>query len=122
MKAIHRRSLLVGALAFAAAFQTVLAETYPPLPPGPYAVGCTSVEQDFTRMQPGESPQQYWEGIPADNGRARYITDLLTNSATPVVTISRASSTRPTDVMIVSRLSPEVRSASRCSRNVSNTV
>ena len=86
MKALHRWSLLVGALAFAAAFQTVLAETYPPLPPGPYAVGCTSVEQDFTRMQPGESPQQYWEGIPADNGRARYITDLLTNSATPVVT------------------------------------
>ena len=39
-------------------------------------------------MQPGESPQLYWEGIPADDGRPRYITDLLTNLATPVVTFN----------------------------------
>lgn len=72
----------------ATAARPALAETYPPLPPGPYAVGCSSVEQDFARLQPGESAQQYWEGIPADDGRARYITDLLTNPATPVVTFA----------------------------------
>ncbi|MEP7062393.1 MAG: hypothetical protein ABI881_08340 [Betaproteobacteria bacterium] len=68
--------------------QVASAETYPPLPAGPFAVGCSSVEQDFARMQPGESPQLYWEGIPADDGRPRYITDLLTNPATPVVTFN----------------------------------
>ncbi len=66
---------------------TVLAETVAPLPPGPYPVGCTSVEQDFSRLAPGESPQQYWEGIPAADGRPRYVTDLLTGAgtATPVI-------------------------------------
>lgn len=39
-------------------------------------------------MQAGESAQQYWEGIPADDGRARYVTDLLTNPATPVITFN----------------------------------
>ena len=30
-----------------------------PLPPGPYAVGCSNVAQDFSRVQPGESAQNY---------------------------------------------------------------
>ena len=33
-----------------------------PLPPGPYAVGCSNVAQDFSRVLPGESAQNYWEG------------------------------------------------------------
>ena len=76
---------MLAALAFNGS--TVLAETVAPLPPGPYPVGCTSVEQDFSRLAPGESPQQYWEGIPAADGRPRYVTDLLTGAgtATPVI-------------------------------------
>src|SRR5204862_484775 len=35
-----------------------------PLPPGPYAVGCSNVAQDFSRVMAGESAQNYWEGVP----------------------------------------------------------
>lgn len=75
----------LAALVFAS--PAAIAETIAPLPPGPYPVGCTSVEQDFSRLAPGESPQQYWEGIPAADGRPRYVTDLLVGAgtATPVI-------------------------------------
>lgn len=62
--------------------------TVPPLGAGPYAVGCSSVEQDFSRVPQGESPEAWWEGIPAANGAQRYLTDLLSTPATPVLTIA----------------------------------
>ena len=50
----------------------------PPLPlPGPYAVGCSNIAQDFSRLGLGEDVQAYWEGMPSDNGTPRYATDLL---------------------------------------------
>src|SRR5208282_1051922 len=50
----------------------------PPLPlPGPYPVACSDIAQDFTRVQPGENAQDYWDGTPRDDGSGRYITDLL---------------------------------------------
>ncbi len=52
----------------------------PPLGPGPYAVACSNVVQDFTRLAPGDDVQTYWEGVPR-NGNARYITDLLADPA-----------------------------------------
>jgi dienelactone hydrolase len=61
------------------------ADVVQPAPAGPYRVGCSSVEQDFTRLAPGENAQQYWEGIPAGDGRPRYVTDLLSGGATPVI-------------------------------------
>jgi predicted dienelactone hydrolase len=49
-----------------------------PLPlSGPYAVACSNVVQDFSRLGAGEDVQSYWEGMPSDNGMARYATDLL---------------------------------------------
>ncbi|MEO8977550.1 MAG: hypothetical protein ABI552_17540 [Casimicrobiaceae bacterium] len=69
-------------------FHPAFAETIAPLPPGPYTVGCSSVEQDFARLKPGESAEQYWEGITADDGHARYVTDLLTNPTTPVISFA----------------------------------
>lgn len=47
-----------------------------PLPPGPYAVGCSNVEQNFGRLLPNENAKDYWEGFP-DGSRARYVTQLL---------------------------------------------
>src|SRR5216684_296562 len=47
-----------------------------PLPPGAYPVGCSNVEQDFSRVQSGESAQQYWEGYPSGN-QERYVAQLL---------------------------------------------
>ncbi|HKW81073.1 MAG TPA: hypothetical protein VJQ49_08690 [Casimicrobiaceae bacterium] len=55
-----------------------------PIAPGPYAVGCSNLAQDFSRVQPGESAQNYWEGYPA-GGRERYVTDLLADPADALV-------------------------------------
>lgn len=46
------------------------------LPRGPYAVGCSNVEQDFGRLGAGLSAQSYWDGV---NGR--YVTELLVDPA-----------------------------------------
>jgi uncharacterized protein DUF5648 len=55
-----------------------------PLPQGPYSVGCSNVAQDFSRLLPGESPQNYWEGYP-DGSRERYVTQLLADPADALV-------------------------------------
>jgi dienelactone hydrolase len=54
--------------------------TVAPLPPGNFPVGCSNVEQDFTRLQPGETAQQYWEGFPT-GGQERYVDQLLADPA-----------------------------------------
>ena len=51
-----------------------------PLPPGTLPVGCSNVEQDFTRLQAGETAQQYWEGFPS-SGTERYVSQLLVDPA-----------------------------------------
>ena len=49
-----------------------------PLPlPGPYAVACSNIVQDFSRVGVGEDVTSYWSGMPSDSGMARYVTDLL---------------------------------------------
>ena len=49
-----------------------------PLPsPGPYPVGCSDIAQDFGRLAPGETPGDYWEGVPRADGTPRFVTDLL---------------------------------------------
>ncbi len=56
-----------------------------PLPSaGPYAVGCSNVEQDFTRLKSGESAVDYWEGTP-DGSRERYVTQLLVDPVDAIV-------------------------------------
>lgn len=67
----------------------VHAEIIPPLTPGAYPVGCSDVAQDFSRVKPGETAQEYWEGIPADNGHERYVTDLLSEpGSTPTMPVT----------------------------------
>jgi predicted dienelactone hydrolase len=49
-----------------------------PLPlPGPYAVACSNVVQDFSLLGAGEDATSYWEGNPSVTGMPRYATDLL---------------------------------------------
>ena len=48
----------------------------PPLPPGPYAVACSNIAQDFSRVPAGEDVQTWWEGV-----SSRYVTDLLADPA-----------------------------------------
>ena len=49
-------------------------------PPGPYAVACSNVSQDFSRVAPGEDAQNYWEGSPSASGAPQYVTDLLSDA------------------------------------------
>lgn len=67
----------------------------PPLPlPGPKAVACSNVMQDFTRLAPGEDVKDYWEGAPASSGRARYLNDLLADPANTLSVTVRAPNDR----------------------------
>jgi predicted dienelactone hydrolase len=62
-----------------------------PLPlPGPYAVACSNVAQDFGRMAAGEDAQDYWEGVPRADGSPRYVTDLLVDPANTLAVTVRA--------------------------------
>jgi hypothetical protein len=86
---------LIAALVFAAAAfaslgaRDAVAVAVPPLPlPGPYAVECSNIAQDFSRLAPGETAESYWEGVPRANGTARSPIDLLVDpSNTPMVTV-----------------------------------
>jgi predicted dienelactone hydrolase len=53
----------------------------PPLAlPGPYAIACSNIAQDFARVAPGgEQAEAYWAGKPAADGTPRYAADLLTD-------------------------------------------
>ena len=67
---------------------------YPPLTfPGPYAVACSNVTQDFSRVATGEDVQAYWEGVARANGSPRYITDLLADPGNTLI----ATVTAPDD-------------------------
>jgi predicted dienelactone hydrolase len=50
-----------------------------PVGPGAYPVGCSNVEQDFSRVAPGSNATDYWEG--RGGGGSGYITDLLVDPA-----------------------------------------
>ena len=76
----HRLAALAT---FAILAANAWADSIPPFGPGPSAVGCTNVAQDFTRVPMGDSAQDYWEGKPAGNTH-RYITDLLADPANTV--------------------------------------
>ena len=56
----------------------------PPAPPGPYAVGCNDLAQDFSRVPPGDSAQNYWEGAP-NGSTSRYLTTLLSEPGDSMV-------------------------------------
>ena len=62
--------------------------------PGPYAVGCSNVAQDFSRLAPGENAADYWDGAPSASGAPRYATDLLVDPANTLsVTVSAPNDT-----------------------------
>ena len=65
-----------------------------PLPlPGPFAVACSNVVQDFSRVGAGEDAASYWEGAPSGGGTPRYATDLLADPGNTLI----ATVTAPQD-------------------------
>jgi predicted dienelactone hydrolase len=61
--------------------------------PGPYAVACSNVVQDFGRVDVGGDVTSYWEGNPSDNGMKRYATDLMADPGNTLI----ATVTAPND-------------------------
>src|SRR5678815_5422560 len=59
----------------------------PPSAPGRYDVACSDVTQDFSRLKPGETADEYWEGIPDAGGNPRYVTSLFTSTNPMVVSL-----------------------------------
>ena len=75
---IARTALVAAGLAVAAPAHAVNHEvTANPISPGRFVVACSNLEMDTSRMIPGAVPADYWEGKVVE-GRARYITELLT--------------------------------------------
>ena len=61
--------------------------------PGTYAVACSNVVQDFSRLGDGEDATSYWEGAPSGGGTPRYATDLLADPGNTLI----ATVTAPQD-------------------------
>jgi predicted dienelactone hydrolase len=61
-----------------------LADVVPLAQPGRFPVACSNVAQDFARVPAGESAEGFWRGLPA-GGRARYVSDLLSDPANSLV-------------------------------------
>lgn len=77
MNALLRMTLAAAALSCVTAALAQPALEVPPLPPtGGYAVGCSNLEQDFSRVRAGESFDDYWVGRPRGS-TPRFVTDLL---------------------------------------------
>jgi predicted dienelactone hydrolase len=83
---IPSRRVLLSMLLFLSTLVSIAARagdslaTLPPLGNGPYAVACTNLSQDFTRVGAGESAEDYWDGNP-EGSRPRYVTNLLSDPA-----------------------------------------
>jgi hypothetical protein len=75
-------AFVAACMARAAPAQTVV----PPLPlAGPHPVACTNVEQDFSRVQAGETAGLYWRGV-ASGGTERYVDALLVSPSAALAT------------------------------------
>ena len=58
------------------------AASVPPLPlPGPRAVGCSNVAQDFSRVGSASEAEAYWEGRRRPDGSTRDVSALLSDPA-----------------------------------------
>lgn len=64
---------------------------------GKYPVGCSNVEQDFSRLRAGEAASDYWEGNPLVDG-SHYVTDLLVNPANTLIYQVKVPTTAEIDV------------------------
>ncbi len=75
-------SVLTAALALASVLSATASASagVTPSANGKYAVGCSNVEQDFSRLRAGEAASDYWEGNPLSDG-SHYVTELLVSPA-----------------------------------------
>ena len=87
MRLVPRLAAVAAILIAATSARADSLSTVPPIGAGPFAVGCSSVEQDFSRTG-GQNADDWWEGQPASNGSSRYVTDLLSTQATPVLSVA----------------------------------
>ena len=71
----------------------------PPVPAGgPHPVACSNIEQDFSRVVPGTSAEDYWRGLTTEEGE-RYIVSLLASRQDALV----ATFVAPDDASLFAR-------------------
>ena len=77
---------LVAVLAVCTAGIAFAQAVIPPLSiKGPYPTACTNAEQDFSRVQSGETADMYWRGV-SGGGKERYVDALLVSPAAALTT------------------------------------
>lgn len=64
---------------------------------GKYPVGCSNVEQDFSRVAAGAAASDYWEGNPLSDG-SHYVTELLLSPANVLSYLVKVPTTSENDV------------------------
>ena len=85
-RTLRSRTTALVPLAWLTVAGTLSAQTLNPMPlPGPYPVGCSNVEQDFSRIPAGELADSYWRGQPL-NDDPRSVVDLLVDTTHAMVT------------------------------------
>ena len=72
---LRRGAATLVACAILPAFAYNHVNVVAPIAPGPFHVACSNVAQDISRIAPGASASDYWEG------RGHYISDILSNPA-----------------------------------------
>ncbi len=71
----------------------------PPVPAsGPHPVACSNIEQDFSRVAPGSSAEDYWRGLTTEEGE-RYVVSLLSSRQDALV----ATFVAPDDAALFAR-------------------
>lgn len=83
MRGLRRCAVLLVAIALSAGVHAQssgdVSGVVPPVAAGAYPVGCSNVEQDFSRAAAGSGATDYWEG--RGGGGTGYVTDLLVDPA-----------------------------------------
>lgn len=77
-----RSAAISALLAATSAFAANHDLTVGPIAPGRFNVACSNIAQDASRVAPGATPSDYWEGRPV-NDQPHYISDILASPSAP---------------------------------------
>ena len=99
MSALQAARLACAALCVFGATLAYAQSVVPPVPAGgPYPVACSNIEQDFSRVAPGTSAEDYWRGLTTEEGE-RYVVSLLASRQDALV----ATFVAPDDASLFAR-------------------
>ena len=99
MLALHTTRFACAALCAFGATLAFAQSVVPPIPAGgPYPVACSNIEQDFSRVAPGSSAEDYWRGLTTEESE-HYVVSLLSSRQDALV----ATFVAPDDASLFAR-------------------